>query len=354
MQVIFAGGLRGQIEGRLRQWANASVGSSLLVPLRNLAWLTVRVRNALRPLPMVRVSVPVISVGNITLGGTGKTPLTMWLTQRLVKAGHKPAILTPLTEKGDETEEHLSAFAFKSVAPIVFAGRDRAENAKRAVALGATVIVLDDGFQYRRLHRDVDIVLWDAAFPPHHNNPFLREPLAQLKRANCIVISKADFLSDERQNELRTNLEKLAGEGKVMAAFGYEPVSLQLPNGKTETLEHLKRRKILLVAGIGNPSYFAWTAQRAGFEVVEMVCFPDHFRYKHADAQFIAERAKLAKVEAVLTTTKDAVKLRNFWSSDVPLFSLQVKLRWLWGEESLWEIVEGCVKNYQAKFEVKP
>jgi Tetraacyldisaccharide-1-P 4''-kinase len=85
-----------------------------------------------------------------------------------------------------------------------------------------------------------------------------------------------------------------------------------------------------------------------------MVCFPDHFRYKHADAQFIAERAKLAKVEAVLTTTKDAVKLRNFWSSDVPLFSLQVKLRWLWGEESLWEIVEGCVKNYQAKFEVKP
>jgi len=352
MQVIFAGGLRGQIEGRLRQWANASVGSSLLVPLRNLAWLTVRVRNALRPLPTVRVSVPVISVGNITVGGTGKTPLTMWLVKKLVEAGHKPAILTPLGEKGDETEEHLSVF--KSTAPLVFAGRDRAENAKRAVALGATVIVLDDGFQYRRLHRDVDIVLWDATFPPHRNNPFLREPLSQLKRADCIVMSKADFLSDERRNELRTNLEKLAGEGKVVAAFGYEPVSLQSPDGTVEVLENLRRRKVLLVAGIGNPSYFAWTAQRVGFEVVEMICFPDHFRYKQADAQFIAERAKLAEVDAVLTTPKDAVKLRDFWSSDVPLFSMQVKLRWLWGEESLWEIVEGCVKNAQAKFEVKP
>ncbi len=345
MQVVFAGGLRGQIEGRLRQWANASVGSSLLVPLRNLAWLTVRVRNALRPLPIVRVSVPVISVGNITLGGTGKTPLTMWLTKKLTETGHKPAILTPLSEKGDETEEHLLAFAFKSVAPLVFAGRDRVENAKRAIALGATVIVLDDGFQYRRLNRDVDIVLWDATFPPRHNNPFLREPMAQLKRASCIVISKADFLSDERRNELRTNLEKLAGEGKVVAAFGYEPVSLQLPNGKFEILESLKRQKVLLVAGIGNPSYFAWTAQRAGFEVAEMICFPDHFRYKHADAQFIAERAKLAKVDAVLTTPKDAVKLRNFWSSDLPLFSLQVKMRWLWGEEGLWEIVESSVKT---------
>ena len=85
-----------------------------------------------------------------------------------------------------------------------------------------------------------------------------------------------------------------------------------------------------------------------------MICFPDHFRYKHADAQFVAERAKLAKVDAVLTTPKDAVKLRNLWSSDVPLLSLQVKLRWLWGEESLWGIVEGCVKSAKTKSEVKP
>lgn len=348
MQVLFAGGLKGQIENRFRQWANRSGLAGLLVPLRELVWLSTKVRNALHPLPEVRVPVPVISVGNMTVGGTGKTPLTHWLLRRLVRIGHRPAVLTPVRENSDEIREHLLSLSSLNAAPLVLGGRDRGENAQKAVSLGATVIILDDGFQYRRLCRDIDLVLWDATVPFHPNNPLLREPLSHLKRATLVIVSKADSVSAKERDRLCANLRRWVGDGKVVAAFGYEPIGVQLPDGEVKALESLEVRKVLLVAGIGNPNYFAFTARRAGFEVAMMICFPDHHQYDHGDVKFIVERARLTGVDAVLTTQKDAIKLLGIWQSDLPLLTLRVKLNWLWGEGDLWEIIESSLTALKA------
>jgi len=113
MRVIFAGGWRGRWEGWLRALSADAISTPLTLAgakaLRDILWLAVRVRNALRRQPPVRLPVPVISVGNITVGGTGKTPLTRWLVHRLKEHGHRPAILTPLTADADEAQEHADA-----------------------------------------------------------------------------------------------------------------------------------------------------------------------------------------------------------------------------------------------------
>ncbi|MFN4180709.1 MAG: tetraacyldisaccharide 4'-kinase [Armatimonadota bacterium] len=346
MKLFFAGGLQGQIELRLKQLAENSNLAPILVPLRNLVWMAVGVRNCLKPQKPYRAPIPVISVGNITVGGTGKTPFVKWLVRRLTETGCRPAVLTPLSENADEVKEHNAENLSMSVSCPVFPGRDRVKNVKRAIEGGATVIVLDDGFQYRSLHRDVDIVLWDATSFLSSCNLFLREPLTSLRRATCIVISKADALDDEGRERLKRQIEKWAGQGKVIAAFGYEPAEVRsLESGKLLESDNFRSSKVMLVSSIANPRYFFMTAQRAGFNVVAMVCFPDHHRYNSSDTEFISELAKAEGAGAVLTTQKDAVKLKGLWHGEIPLLVLEVKLRWLWGEERLWEMIERSVHS---------
>lgn len=350
MRIILTGGWRGHFELRLKRLAENQNLALILMPVRNFVWMAVAVRNFLNPRGQFCANIPVISVGNITVGGTGKTPFVRWLAQRLIKLGFKPAILTPLSEGADEVREHTDENLSKPKSCLVFPGRDRVANAKQAIEQGASVIVLDDGFQFRSLHRDVDIVLWDATWQPFANDPFLREPLGNLKRATCIVISKADALGDEEMEKLKQQIEKWAGEGKVVAAFGYEPVKANLIAGnKVRESKISQVSRVLLVAGIANPSYFSVTAQRAGFRTVAMVCFPDHHRYKPSDEKFIAKIADAEGADGVLTTYKDAVKLHKLWQSEIPLLALEVKLHWLWGESRLWEIVEKAILKKQPK-----
>jgi len=346
VRVIFAGNWLGQIELGVKQLAENCRLAPVFVPLRNLVWTAVAVRNFLNPQKPYRASVPVISVGNITVGGTGKTPFVKWLVQRLAEIGQKPAVLTPLSENADEVKEHESENLSRSETFPVFPGRDRVKNARRAVEVGATVIVLDDGFQFRSLHRDVDIVLWDAMAKFSPNNPLLREPLVGLRRATCIVLSKADALGDEERETAKRRIERWAGDGKVVASFGYEPVGLKLvAGGKLLEGERFRPRKVLLVAGVANPLYFSLTAIKFGVNPVAMVCFPDHHRYNLADAEFVAKFAESERADAVLTTRKDAVKLSSLWRSEIPLFALEVKLRWLQGEDEIWGIVERAIRS---------
>ncbi len=341
MKIFLAGDWRAKLELRFRQLAESQSTASIFVPLRNLAWTAAKVRNFLNPHKPYRAPIPVISVGNITVGGTGKTPFVKWLVRRLVETGCRPAILTPLGESDDEVKEHAHEDPSRSEFSRVFPGRDRVANVKRAIEWGATVVVLDDGFQFRSLHRDVDIVLWDATSPLFAGNPFLREPLTGLWRATCVVMSKADALSDKERESLRQELEKWAGQGKVVAAFGYEPVGVKLISGDNLLDgKDFRASRFLLLAGVANPRYFFLTARQAGFNAVAMVCFPDHHRYRPSDARLIAELAETENADAILTTRKDAVKLRGLWRGEIPLLILEVKLRWLWGEEKLWETVE--------------
>jgi tetraacyldisaccharide 4'-kinase len=339
MRVIFAGGWRGRWEGWLRALSANAISTSLTLAgakaLRDILWLAVRVRNALRRQPPVRLPVPVISVGNITVGGTGKTPLTRWLVHRLKEHGHRPAILTPLTADADEAQEHADA----GLQPV-YTGRDRVAKAQQALAEGATVIVLDDGFQYRRLHRQLDIVLWDATAWLHPSNPLLREPLTALRRADVLVLSKADALDAKSQQRLREALNALAGGAKVLAAFGYAPVDVQSWRQEgSQPARTLQGQRVIIVTGTGNPFYVALTAQRLGCVVEALVCFPDHHRFTPADAELTVTMARRWDADGVLTTYKDALKLGQVWQASLPLWVMRVRLQWLWGDEALWDAV---------------
>ncbi len=338
MQVVFAGSWLRLLEYQMRGKANVNpMVLALGVAVRDAAWALVRLRNAVRPQPTVKLPVPVISVGNITVGGTGKTPLTRWLCQRLYEIGHRPAALTPLPMSADEPQEHLSNAPMLRCSRTfaVYGGRDRIVSAERAIGKGATVIVLDDGFQYRRLYRDMDIVLWDATAWLHPASPFLREPLTALRRATAVVLSKADALDDATRKTLCSQLNEFSGGEKVVAAFGYvptEPSSLQSLRG-----DGIKGMRVVAATGIANPRYFVQTALRAGCDVAALICFPDHHRFTPKDAALVAGWAQREGADAVLTTHKDAVKWKRVWKSDVPLLVLDFRLEWLWGETGLWQ-----------------
>ncbi len=350
MRVLFAGGWRGQLEGHLHCWARHPLLAGLLAPLRNATWLMALGRSLIHPLPFVRVSVPVISVGNLTVGGTGKTPLTKWLVQRLLTLGHRPAVLTPLAPNADEVMEHALGSNQKGEASIfVLPGRNRLANAQKAIDGGATVLVLDDGFQYRQLMRDVDIVLWDATVWLHPANPLLREPLSALSRCSMVVISKADGVSHEKQQELRQQLNEWARGEKVKAAFGYEPVGIFAVTQSGAKVEEGFPCRVVATTSVANPFYFALTARRAGCEVAALVRYPDHYWFTKQDAAFVARIARDERATAVLTTQKDAVKWLSVWNQPIPLWVLRVQLKWLWGESALWqEVMSALTRKSRA------
>lgn len=212
--------------------------------------------------------------------------------------------------------------------------------AQQALAEGATVIVLDDGFQYRRLHRQLDIVLWDATAWLHPSNPLLREPLTALQRADVLVLSKADALDAKSQQRLREALNALAGGAKVLAAFGYAPVDVQSWRQEgSQPARTLQGQRVIIVTGTGNPFYVALTAQRLGCVVEALVCFPDHHHFTPADAELTVTMARRWDADGVLTTYKDALKLGQVWQASLPLWVVRVRLQWLWGDEALWDAV---------------
>lgn len=323
MQLLFGGNWLHRFEGRLRLWATKPLSVWLLTPLRTLAWGGVHLHRHLRPQPPAPLPVPIISIGNLVLGGTGKTPLTQWLCERLKAIGERPAILSPLPKDADEVQEH------HLFAPV-YSGRDRVASALQALADGATVLVLDDGFQYRRLCRDVDIVLWDATNWLHPANPFLREPLTALRRATAIVLSRLDAVTRKVAENLRDELNRWSGTEKVVAAFSYEPLPVAMKEAP---------KQVIAVTSVANPLYFVHTAKKAGFEVLTLICFPDHYPFTLSDAAWVIQQAKRVGAQAVLVTKKDAVKWRDVWQSKLPLVTLTIQLHWWWGEERLWEIV---------------
>lgn len=361
MKVIFAGGWRGRWEGRLRvishweflnqhRWSGRccpvhrlppSSLMPLLTTLRNFFWLAVRLRNSLHPLPAERLPVPVVSIGNITVGGTGKTPLTQWIVGRLKRQGYQPAILMPPTPYHDEAQEHTRA-GFP-----VYIGRDRVASAQRAIAEGATALVLDDGFQYRRLHRDVDIVLWDATAWLHPLNPLLRQPIDALRLADAIVLSRADALDKEHLTTLYQRFARCFFDRKLLAGFATEPAQgLLWRQGAPIEMAAPSLKRVIIATGIGNPFYFAFKAQQAGYEVAALIAFPDHHQLTSKDAAFVVEVARQEDAVAVLTTRKDAIKWGQVWRDQFPLLVLSAELRWLWGQEELWQGINAKLSHH--------
>jgi len=296
---------------------------------------------------------PVISVGNITAGGTGKTPLVMALAMQLMGRGISVAILSR-GYKGTQTSEpvvsdgwnlflspeqsgdepFLMAQVCKGVPVLV--GKDRFANGRVALRrFGMKGLLLDDGYQHLRLRRDLDILLIDShiGFGDDHLLPrgILREPLSHLRRAHLFLLTKVEDL--EASQGLEKRLREIHPGAEVFHSH-YQPMSLVDSRGKEEELDSLKGMKILALSGIANPDSFSALLRKCGTEIVSEAIFPDHHGYRPEDLSSIKEKSE--GVDWIVTTEKDMLKLQGLGADDLPIRALRIEMK-IWEEEAFFK-----------------
>jgi tetraacyldisaccharide 4'-kinase len=290
------------------------------------------------------VSVPVVSVGNLTLGGTGKTPLVEWLARWFRARGVRVALVSrgygaqaaARNDEALELEERLPDVPHLQNA-------DRVEAAQMAVEeFDSQLILLDDAFQHRRLARQLDIVLVDAMEPFGFGHVFprgtLREPLSGLRRAHVVALSRADMLSADERAGIQQTVRRYAPQAAWIETQ-HAPQRLLAAGGCEAELETLKGAKAAAFCGIGNPAGFRHTIARCGCELVELREFADHYAYGRADVESLAAWARtLAEtrgIAAVLCTHKDLVKLAVNELGGVPLWAVAIGLEITAGQGAL-------------------
>lgn len=296
----------------------------------------------------VGVEVPVISVGNLTLGGTGKTPLVEWIAQRLREQNLRVAIVSRGygAEDGKRNDEALQLEQSLPDVPHL-QNRDRVAAARVAIdELDMQCLVLDDGFQHRRLRRDLDIVLLDACEPFGHDHVFprgtLREPLGGIRRAQVVILSRADLVDAAQREAIQRRVTQLHPQAKWLEAC-HQPRSFLAAGGAEHPIGSLRGQRVAAFCGIGNPQGFRHTLDSTGAQVVEFRAFPDHHLYTRDDIESLTRWAEVANVEAVLCTHKDLVKIGANRLGSHPLWALTIGLTFTVGEELLDERLKQVV-----------
>jgi tetraacyldisaccharide 4'-kinase len=303
-EVIRAGA--GRVEGLARRWWRGDLGWAgrgldLLALPAELLW---RAASTLHRHAAVRrriaAPVPAVSVGNLTVGGAGKTPVAAWIAAELLRRGAHPALL-----HGGYGADEPTLHAQLNPDVPVFTGRDRAASARRAAAAGADVVVLDDAFQHHALARDLDLVLVAAEqWTPHPRllprGPW-REPPAALGRAALTVVTRRTA-SREAAERVALELERTI-DGVRVAGVHLRPAGWERGGQPAAAPDE----PALGVAALANPDAFAANARQAGADLHAMLAFPDHHDYGAADCARI--RAAAGRTGPIVTSGKDAVKL---------------------------------------------
>ncbi|OWK43101.1 tetraacyldisaccharide 4'-kinase [Fimbriiglobus ruber] len=289
--------------------------------------------------PATRVPVPVVGVGNLTLGGTGKTPCVEYVAAFYRELGVAAAVLS--RGYGAQAGMNDEAMVLEENLPDVphLQGPDRAALARTAVEeLESEVLVLDDGFQHRRLARDLDIVLVDATRPLASDYLFprglLREPVGELRRAGVIVLTRADQAGADSVARQRDWLGRRFPDTPVATAV-HAPVELVGADGVVEPVESLRGKAVGAFCGIGNPEAFHRTLTDLGASVAAFRTFPDHHAYTREDVEDLrAWAGRLPPDATIATTQKDFVKLRVSELGGHVVRAVRVGMRFLDGEEA--------------------
>ncbi|MEJ5251274.1 MAG: tetraacyldisaccharide 4'-kinase [Chthonomonadetes bacterium] len=295
----------------------------------------------------------VVSVGNLSMGGTGKTPVVIAICRHFQRRGFRVAVLSrgyggTMSHAGGVVSdgEHILAstaqagdepllIAHKLPGVAVLVGKDRRKTARRATEqLGCNLLVLDDGFQYWQLHRDVDLVLLDAARPFDNGWTLpagrLREPPDHLQRAHALLLTGENACH-----------EQIALRFPCTSIFTWQkaPASVRPLHDRQSRhgMEQILARRVFAVAGIASFGSFEETLKRAGAEVVGTWRLADHHRYIPADVQEMQRRARQCGAEIIVTTEKDAVKLEEMPAMvlDIPISVLDIEVCfsegfWMW------------------------
>ncbi|MEK6797711.1 MAG: tetraacyldisaccharide 4'-kinase [Planctomycetota bacterium] len=299
--------------GRTGPWSWPIRGMFRIAELGYAAAVAARNRRFDRGEGVLRVGVPVVSVGNLTVGGTGKTPMVIDILLRLARLGYRPAVVargykSPSGDANDE--ERLIRRRVPDVRYV--ADADRARGAHRAVTvLGADAIVLDDGFQHRRLARDLDMVLIDATCPLGHGSllprGLLREPMTSLGRAGVVILTRCDQVDGAVCEDVERRVRRHAPQATILRCR-HRAAGVTTLAGE-ESQAALRGQRVVLCAGIANPAAFRRTVVDLGALVVAEYRRPDHHAYTVRDARRLCCEAGWPAHDLVVTTEKDAVKL---------------------------------------------
>ena len=279
-----------------------------------------------RGIGVTKLDRPVISIGNLSAGGTGKTPIVHWVAQQLIEAGKHPAIAMRgyralPCEMGDEEREHREALPG---VPVV-AQPDRIAGLEKLFASdeGEQVdcVILDDGFQHRKIARDVDVVLIDASSPPYRDallpRGFLRDPASSLARADAVVITHREMVSDRQLDELVRWVETHASGCPVaVASHVWEHVSAYTWDGErwdheVRTIGQTAGERLVGVCAIGNPEGFFFQMKQAGWDVVGQRALRDHDSYDSNTVGQVMNLLKTSDGSGICVTRKDWVKAKD-------------------------------------------
>jgi len=302
-----------------------------------------------------RASLPVISVGNLAVGGAGKTPIAILLARRLSERGVRVAVLSRghgregkgevLVADGErvlagsaEGGDEPVLVARRCPGAIVLVGRDRVRLARRAAELGAEILLLDDGFQYLALQKDLDLVVLDGGSPFGNRRLLPRGPLREapdaLARAHLGWISKVDEGAAPAIEEAARIVEAHMGSPPIRSRYrttGVVRVDLSTEVEATEW----KGARVLLVAGLARPASFRRTVRALGMEIVDEALFPDHHRFSARELEGLFERASRLGASHLVCTEKDAVRLPPELERDPRILVVRVEVELVEGEEAL-------------------
>jgi tetraacyldisaccharide 4'-kinase len=275
-----------------------------------------------------RLISPVISVGNLTWGGTGKTPLVERLCLYLKSQNKKVALLT----RGyGRDEDRLLSQNLQGVA--VLAGRDRAKNASDFSKAGPVdIFVLDDGFQHLAIKRDIDIVTINALDPFGRGllipAGILREPVSSMERAAIAVITRADLVCENELKRLKDKISDINPRIEIFESI-HQPLSFLTPMGEEKGLASVERKRVCIVCGLGDNDSFKKTVAALEAECILDIFFMDHHRYTRPQIDHVIERCKAAHIDTIITTEKDWIKIKEFLTtaSGIEFLILKIMLK---------------------------
>ncbi len=343
----------------------------ILIAASKIYFVIIRLRNYFYDkhiFAIHRVDAAVISIGNITTGGTGKTPLVAWLCNE-IKTDPEPqtknhrlidyriAILTRgykttqnLKLKTQNCEDEPALLVENCPQANVVINPDRVIGAAQAIGkYAANVLVMDDGFQHRKLARDLEIVTIDATCPFGYGRiipaGLLREPISSLKRAGVIIITRCDYLSESQLSKIEDRLRNINPNMLIFRTV-HQPVYIKTIDNRQIKLEYFKNKKVFAFCGIGNPDSFINTLKNMDYEVVGSKIFDDHYNYTDNCLTEIKKQAQNIGAEIILTTQKDWTKIRLLESAkDMPLAYLAIEIKFLTGEDKLRCLIEDTLEG---------
>jgi tetraacyldisaccharide 4'-kinase len=312
-----------------------------------------------------KLEAKVISIGNVTLGGTGKTPLVIYLSQKLKEKELKVAILTRgykrkkkglvelvgenknrIAWTGVGDEPYLLASRLHDV-PVIVSKNRRASGAYAERKYPAEVLVLDDGFQHWKLSRDLDIVVIDAANPFGNSKLFpagiLREPLSSLKRADIFVLNKTDQVSS-KQNLIHMLKSYNQDAPIVESEYKIKSIERWFDHSLVEK-KNLEGKKCLAFSGIGNPVSFEKSLKLLNVEVLKHHKFPDHFFYQKKELLNLEKETQELSADFMITTEKDSIRIPMMSELEIPIYVFKIDLVITKGEEIFWKKIEGLIQT---------